>query len=240
MRQQPGKNESLLNSTQWQNTIIVSDLKGSQDVKPQFCCAVHGPPTERDAPRRHRPPGPETLPEEGVAHRRVSAFCERAVNRCEQDANADKRVLLPAIRLRTTCEAARSRSSHETKRSGWRDGHSTRNSAATARSVVSDEASRVVRPTEIKPTMHFANSPTQGVIVTTTGTESPASTIESLPAPKKRRRVLLTIAALVLAAALAVIIWALTSSSSSTVSPAPTAPVDPYVQFCDNSPSLCN
>jgi hypothetical protein len=44
---------------------------------------------------------------------------------------------------------------------------------------------------------------------------------------------------LVLAAALAVIIWALTGSSS-TVSPAPTAPVDPYVQFCDNSPSLCD
>jgi hypothetical protein len=75
--------------------------------------------------------------------------------------------------------------------------------------------------------------------MTTTRTESPAPTVESSPAPSKRRRVLLTIVALVLAAALAVIIWALTGSSS-TVSPAPTAPVDPYVQFCDNSPSLCD
>ena len=75
--------------------------------------------------------------------------------------------------------------------------------------------------------------------MTTTRTESPVPTVESSPAPNKWRRVLLTIAALVLAAALAVIIWALTGSSSKT-SPAPTAPVDPYVQFCDNSPSLCD
>jgi hypothetical protein len=43
----------------------------------------------------------------------------------------------------------------------------------------------------------------------------------------------------VLAAALAVIIWALTGSSSRGPD-TPTAPVDPYVQFCDNSPSLCS
>ena len=49
MRQQPGKNESLLNSTQRQNATIVSDLKRPQDVKPQFCGALHGPPNEQDA-----------------------------------------------------------------------------------------------------------------------------------------------------------------------------------------------
>jgi len=44
--------------------------------------------------------------------------------------------------------------------------------------------------------------------VTTTKTESSASTTDASRAPRTRRRVLLAIAAVVLAAALAVIIWA--------------------------------
>jgi len=75
-------------------------------------------------------------------------------------------------------------------------------------------------------------------MTTTTTTPSPP-TAETSSAPTKRWRVLLAIAALVFAAALAVLTWALTGSSSRGPD-TPTAPVDPYVQFCDNSPSLCS
>ena len=93
-------------------------------------------------------------------------------------------------------------------------------------------------PQSASPLKAFRHIFDQGVIVTTTKTESSASTTDASRAPRTRRRVLLAIAAVVLAAALAVIIWALTRSSSSAP-PVPSVPVDPYVQFCDNSPSLC-
>jgi hypothetical protein len=91
-------------------------------------------------------------------------------------------------------------------------------------------------------TVHTGDSPPpafKGVIMTTTTTTPSTPTAETSSAPTKRWRVLLAIAALVFAAALAVLTWALTGSSSRGPD-TPTARVDPYVQFCDNSPSLCS
>ena len=72
-----------------------------------------------------------------VAHRRVSAFCEQAVNRCEQDANAENRVLLPAVRYEQPAKPpVHGRPMRPNDRAGGTA--IRRNSAATACSMVSD------------------------------------------------------------------------------------------------------
>lgn len=188
---------------------------------------------------RHQPLEPEILPAKRAARRRIWALCEWIAKPREQVANADKHGLTAAIRLRTNREAASSPSSYATKRTGSGDCHLPRKSAATACYCEFSRIHARLCDREQAHSGHFAKIFDQGVIMTTTKTESSASTTEPSGAPRTRRRVLLAIAAVVLAAALAVIIWALTRSSSSAP-PAPSAPVDPYVQFCDNSPSLCD
>ena len=76
-------------------------------------------------------------------------------------------------------------------------------------------------------------------MTTTAPTKAPAPPISPLR-PSRRRRYVLVVAGLAaVAVAIALTVWALMAGSDNGTPSAPRPAVDPYVQFCDNNPSLC-